>query len=251
MLQALIVDDEFKSRENLKNLLTDYCENVEVVGQAKNVKEGIDLIDYLTPDLVFLDVQMQDETGFDLLNHYAKHDFGVIFTTAYSEYAIKALRFAAIDYLLKPIDIEELQEAVKKAESRISDEKNFNYKLDILLQNLKPDNKSNFKIALPTINGLVFIKVSDILYCVGENNYTVIHAPNGKKYMVSKTLKEYEELLSDHNFFRIHKSYLVNLNEVKEYVKGEGGYVVMNDQKMLHVSKRKKESFLANITNPV
>ncbi len=251
MLRAVIVDDEHKSRENLKNLLEEFCDGVEVIGLAQNVKEGIEFIDNLHPDLVFLDIQMQGETGFDLLEHYRKFDFGVIFTTAHSEYAIRAIRFSAIDYLLKPIDIEELQLAVKKAGELAGQESQFKNKLEVLLQNLKPDNKTNYKIALPTTNGLVFIKIHDILYCQGESNYTIIHIAGDKKYMVSKTLKDYEEMLSEYNFFRIHKSYLINLNEIKEYVRGDGGYVVMNNQKMLDVSKRKKESFLAKINHPI
>ncbi len=251
MLRALIVDDERKSRENLKNLLEEFCDGVEVIGLAGKVSEAIEFIDGQNPDMVFLDIQMQNETGFDLLEHYDKINFGVVFTTAHSEYAIKAIRFSAIDYLLKPIDIEELQNAIKKAQKQLDNDSQFKNKLEVLLQNLKPDNTANYKIALPTTNGLVFIKIRDILYCQGESNYTVIHTINDKKYMVSKTLKDYEEMLTDYNFFRIHKSYLINLNEIREYVRGEGGYVVMNNQKMLDVSKRKKESFLAKINNPI
>lgn len=247
MLKAIIVDDESKSRESLQILLQDFVEGVEVRSLCQDVAEAILAIERDKPDIVFLDIQLQRETGFDLLTKLKDITFEVIFTTAYSEYAIKAFRFSAIDYLLKPIDIEELKKAVGKVEKRMNG--NITSRLTELVQNLKVgvSSSENYKLALPTLEGLIFIKTNDILYCEASSNYTQIYTADGKKYLVSKTLKDYEDLLSEHNFFRIHNSYLINLNSIKKYVKGEGGYVILNNDISLDVSKRKKEAFLNKI----
>lgn len=244
MLKAIIVDDEPKARENLQILLQDFVKGVAVVALCHNVDEAIAAVNLHSPDVVFLDIQLQRETGFDLLTKLKEINFEVIFTTAYSEYAIKAFKFSAIDYLLKPIDIEELKKAVSKVEKRVSN--NMASRLTQLVQNLKQGSTENYKIALPTLEGLVFVNIKDILYCEASSNYTQIFTAE-EKYLVSKTLKEYDELLSDHNFFRIHNSYLININSIKKYVKGEGGYVVLNNNTALDVSKRKKEAFLNKI----
>ncbi|MDX2191235.1 MAG: LytTR family DNA-binding domain-containing protein [Bacteroidota bacterium] len=245
MVRCIIVDDEEKARENLRILLQDFCENVEVVGMAQNVAQGIEQINQNKPDVLFLDIQMQKETGFDLLNKIGSIDFEIIFTTAYSEYAIKAFKFSALDYLLKPIDIEELQKAVKKVEKKVAG--NSFAKIESLIKNLKTDNYENYKLALPTGEGLFFIKIQEILYLEADSNYTTFFMIGGQKYIVSKTLKEYEEMLEGLEFFRIHHSYLINLKEIKKYVKGDGGYVVMSNDVSLDVSKRKKEAFLTRI----
>lgn len=243
-MRAIIVDDELKSRESLKILLEEFCENVDVSALCKDVDEGVAAIQKHKPDIVFLDIQMQRETGFDLLEKITPITFEVIFTTAYSDYAIKAFKFSAIDYLLKPIDIEELKKALEKVEQKLNG--NIALRLEQLVQNLRPTSP-NFKLALPTSDGLIFIKVDDILYCEASSNYTQIFSSDGKKYIVSRTLKEYEDLLTEHNFFRIHNSHLINLNSIKKYVRGEGGYVIMNNDVSLDVSKRKKEAFLARM----
>jgi len=244
MLKALIVDDEPKARENLEILLQDFVEGVEVVSLCENISEAIDAVKLHSPDVVFLDIQLQRETGFDLLTKLKEINFEVIFTTAFTEYAIKAFKFSAIDYLLKPIDIDELKKSVAKVEKRVNN--NMTGRLTQLVQNLRQGSSENFKIALPTLDGLVFVKISDILYCEASSNYTQIFTTE-EKYLVSKTLKEYDDLLSDHNFFRIHNSYLININSIKKYVKGEGGYVVLNNDISLDVSKRKKDAFLNKI----
>lgn len=247
MINAIIVDDELKSRESLKILLEDFCTDVRVVELCQNVAEGIDAIKKYRPDVVFLDIQMQRETGFDLLNKLDNVSFELVFTTAYSEFAIKAFKFSALDYLLKPIDIEELQNAVEKAKKRVKS--NSSDRIENLIKNLKADNSENYKIALPTSDGLIFIRMRDIVYCEAESNYTAFHLKDGKKYLVSKTLKDYDELLGEHYFFRIHNSFVINLNEIKKYVRGEGGYVVMNNEVSLDVSKRRKEAFIQKITS--
>ena len=248
-LTALIVDDELKSGKNIATLLEKYCSNVEVIGIAQKVKDAYQLINEFSPQVVFLDVRMQNETGFDLLEMFDKINFEVVFTTAYSEYAIKAFKFSAIDYLLKPIDIDELQFAVEKTKEKFKSDSFSTERIEFLLSSLKAKSTSTNKIAIPDSNGLTFIKLSDILYCEGQNNYTIFFINDGRKLMVSKTLMDYEKMLSEYNFFRIHKSYLINLNEIKEYIKGDGGYVIMKNNANLDVSKRKKEPFLTKISS--
>lgn len=243
-MKSVIVDDEYKSRESMRILLEEFCDSVEVCALCQNVDEGIEAIRKFKPEVVFLDIQMQRETGFDLLTKIQNVNFEVIFTTAHSEYAIKAFKFSAIDYLLKPIDLEELKFGISKVNKKFHD--NISLRLEHLVQNLRSTSE-NYKLALPTSDGLFFVKVSDILYCEASSNYTEIVTGDGKKHIVSRTLKEYDEMLADHNFYRIHNSYLINLNAIKKYVRGEGGYVVMNNNRSLDVSKRKKEGFLVRI----
>lgn len=246
-MKAIIVDDEAKSRENLQILLSDFCENVKVSAMASTVAEGLDVIKKIEPDVVFLDIQMHKETGFDLLRQIDKIDFEIIFTTAHSEYAIEAIKFAAIDYLLKPIDIGDLRKAVSKIEKKLADSF-LRERLDVLIQNFRSESSDQYKLALPTSEGLNFISLKDVLYCEAMSNYTKFHMRDSSNHLVSKTLKEYETLLMQHNFFRIHNSFLVNIREVKKYVRGEGGYVIMNNEQNLDVSKRKKEAFLSKIS---
>jgi len=249
MLKSVIVDDEFKSGESLKILIEDFCDDVTACAICKTVDEGIEAIRIHQPDVVFLDIQMQRETGFDLLEKIGEVNFEVIFTTAHSEYAIKAFRFSAIDYLLKPIDVEELKGALAKVRKKVGQGQGITSKLQTLLKNLRETSGENYKLALPTTDGLFFVKVSSIVYCEASSNYTEIVTDDGRKHIVSRTLKEYDELLSEYNFYRIHNSYLVNLNAVKKYIRGEGGSVIMITGQSLDVSKRKKEGFLARIAN--
>ena len=241
MLKSIIVDDEPKSRENLKIILQDFVSDVTVDALCGNIDEAVVAINNSKPDIVFLDIEMQQETGFDLLDKIDSVEFEVIFITAYSEYAIKAIKFSAIDYLLKPIDIEELKSAVQrviqKREGRISG------RLQILRDHFTAPTEK-LKISLPTPHGIVFTGIENILYCRASSNYTILHTADGKEYVASKTLKEYEDLLAAYNFVRIHHSYLVNINAIKEYVKGDGGHVVLSNNISLDVSKRKRVDFL-------
>jgi two-component system LytT family response regulator len=248
MIRSIIIDDEQKSRESLKIILEDFCESVTICALCQNVAEGVQAIAQHQPDVVFLDIQMQRETGFDLLTQLNSIDFEIIFTTAHSEYAIKAFKFSAIDYLLKPIDIDDLQKALAKVEHKQN--QNSAGRLEHLIQNLRTNTPENYKLALPTTEGLVFVQLNNILYCEASSNYTIIYTPKNK-YIVSRTLKQYEDLLGEHNFFRIHNSYLINLNVVKKYIRGEGGSVVLENDITLDVSKRKKEAFLSRITSRV
>lgn len=250
-LIGVIVDDEAKSRENLRMMLTDFCKDIKVVASFSNTTEAADYLMANKVDVLFLDVQLQRETGFDLLDRLQDINFEIIFTTAYAEYAIRAFKHSAIDYLLKPIDIEELQKAVEKV--RLKKQKlsksDFKNQMKNLLDNYKSSDQQSYKIALPTANGLIFVRLLDIIYCEASSNYTVIYFKGGAKHIVSKTLKEYEDILTESGFYRIHNSFLINLNEIKQYIKGDGGQVVLNNGVTLDVAKRKKEGFL-KLVNP-
>ncbi len=243
---AVIIDDEARSREMLQNLISEYCRNIEVVAIADSVSSGIDAIAKHSPDLLFLDIEMNKETGFDLLEQIKDIDFEVIFTTAHENYALKAFKFCAIDYLLKPINVEELQLAIEKVEKKKSSSM-FKDKFDLFMHNIKKGNSNDQRLAVSTNEGLVFVNVSDILRCEAQGAYTFLHLKNKTKLVVSKNLKEYEQLLADHNFLRVHNSFIINLKEIKKYVRGDGGYVIMSDDETVDVSKRKKEQFLAHI----
>lgn len=242
-MNAVIIDDEKRSRESLELLVKDYCPNVNVLDMADSVASGVECVKKHKPDLLFLDIEMQDGTGFDLLEKVAGNNFYVIFTTAFENYALRALKLSAVDYLLKPINAEELQAAVAKA-SDIMAQKSTENNFQLLLQNLQ-SNTGMHKIALPTSEGLTFINVHDIIRCQADGSYTHFYFKTQKKLLVSKKIKEYEELLSPYNFVRVHHSHLVNLDEVTKYVRGDGGYVVMSDGETVYVSKRKKEDFMA------
>lgn len=244
MLRAIIIDDEKKARNNLLNMLNEYCSDVEVLGDEGTISGGIRAIEKIDPDLVFLDVEMQNETGFDLLEKIDDPNFELIFITAHHEYAIKAFKFSAIDYLLKPINIDELVSAVDKVKEKkttsVSKEK-----YDVLMENIKDSHASFERIALPTSEGLTFVELNELIRCESTANYTFFFLTSGKKILVSKTIKFYDELLSDHKFYRVHQSHLINLMHIKKYVKGEGGYIIMSDDSMVIVSRRRKESFLS------
>ncbi|HEY3405763.1 MAG TPA: LytTR family DNA-binding domain-containing protein [Ohtaekwangia sp.] len=245
MIKSIIVDDEVKCQESLKKILITFCEGVEVLATCQNVAAARQAIIEFKPDVVFLDVQMQSETGFDLLSSFDEIDFEVVFTTAYSEYALQAIKFSAIDYLLKPIDVDDLQKALVKIEKKRKSD--FTDQVKHLLQNLQTGNAEKYKLALPSSDGLVFIQTSSILYCKASGSYTEFFMEDKTKHLISRPLKEYDDILSALNFFRVHHSYLINLNYIKSYVRGEGGYVVMSDNNSIDVSRRKKEAFLERI----
>jgi two-component system LytT family response regulator len=239
MLTAVIVEDEELARENLKLLIEEFCPNVNVVAAEDNIEDGIQAINQFLPDILFLDIKIQRSTGFDLLRRFDSVGFEIIFTTAYAEFAIEAIKFSAIDYLLKTIDLNDLKEAVSKVEKKNTND-NLTQKIEALFHNLNRKTEDSPKLAVPSTNGLTIIHVKDILYCEAEGNYTKIHLTKGPSLLICKTLKEYDVILSKFNFFRIHHGFLVNLNEINNYVRGEGGYVVMTNKKEIDVSKRKK-----------
>jgi len=240
MLSALIIDDEPKGRLSLKQKLNIYCGDVSLIGEAKNGEEGLQLIEKLRPDIVFLDIEMPKMGGFEMLLKVQEHNFHLIFTTAYDHYAIKAIRFAAFDYLLKPINIEELQGVIERIKNH-PNLPNTPTRIKELSFNLV--NRFN-KIAISSTNGISFYKIEDIIYIEAKSNYTVFSFLGSPKLMVSKTLKDFEELLPPDLFFRPHHSFIINLQYIKRYRKGDGGQIEMQDGKIVSVSRRKKEEFV-------
>lgn len=246
MIKALIVDDEAKSRATLKALVERHCPNVSIVAMAASVVEALAEIEKHQPGVVFLDIEMPFSSGFTLLEEIKNPGFEIIFTTAYDQYAIKAIKFSALDYLLKPIDIDELIKAVNKIEPGNEKKESRQPDFELLLSNLKLKGNSA-KIAVPTFDGLQMLDAKDIIKCTADESYTHITLFNGAKLTVSRILKEYEDLLSDLNFFRVHNSCLINLAHVVKYVKGEGGQVVMSDGETVEVSRRKKNELLSRL----
>lgn len=241
-IKAIIIEDEKHSRESLINLLEEFCDDVKIIGTADSVPKALDLIPLSNPDVVFMDIELNSGTGFDILTQLPELNFEVIFTTAFDQYAIKAVKFCSLDYLLKPIDIEELQIAIEKAK-QIKDKKIYKKQLETLLKNIKPSSQ-NSKICLATSEGFEFINVNEILYCKAEGSYTLFTLKNNSNFLVSKHLKEYETLLLDQNFMRVHNSFLINLKEVKKFVKSDGGYIIMCNGDMVNISRNKKELFI-------
>lgn len=248
MIKAVIVDDEQHCIDRLKNLITNYCsDEVNIIESYTNIDDAYLALQTIKPDLVFLDIQINKETGFDLLRKLPSISFDVIFTTAFEQYAIKAFKFSAADYLLKPIDIDDLKNSLKRInENKIKGNKNQD--LNLLIENVKNIKNQNKKLTVPTINGLEFLNIQDILHCKSDVNYTTIFMKDKSKLMVAKTLKEFEGILGCYNFFRVHNSHLVNLNYIKSYHKGKGGYLILDDNTEIEVSTRKKDDFLQKLS---
>jgi two-component system, LytTR family, response regulator len=246
MLNAVIIDDEVKGREVLNELVLEHCPQVSIVGMADSAVTGVELIKNLKPNLVFLDIEMPFGNGFDLLEKVEENNFDVIFTTAYDHYAVKAIKFSALDYLLKPISAEDLKEAVAKAYEQFVEQRNISMQLEHLLKNVRSSNLPT-KIALATLNGLQFINIDQIITCKADGSYTELQLASNEKLVITKALKEFEDLFNDYNFFRIHHSYIINLNRIKKYIKGNGGYVIMENDVSIDVSTRKKKEFLTKI----
>ena len=246
MLRTILVEDEKNNREMLKNMLASFCPEVEVLHAAATIEEGLEWINREKPDLLLLDIELQSGTSFDLLRQLEFKDCEVIFTTAHDRYAIQAIKFSSLDYLLKPIDPEELMQAVKKAE----DKRKLNRsqgQLEVLLSNVSKTISEDAKICLSTADSFEFLHVKEILYCEVNGSYTnfVIRSPigNERMIMVSKHLKEYENLLVDQPFFRVHNKFLINLREVQKFVKGDGGYILMSDEKQIPLSPKRRMHF--------
>lgn len=246
MLTAIIIDDETSSRNSLRQKLTGHCPEISIIAECENGEEGLKNIEEKKPDLIFLDVEMPRMNGFTMLQQLSNKDFEIIFITAYDHYAIQAIKFSALDYLVKPVEIEDLTIAVDKAikKRQLS---NGNERLKILLQNLTSGKKGPQRIAIPSMEGLQFVETKNIIYLEADSNYTVFYLKHNAKITVSKTMKDFEELLPTSVFIRIHHSYIINKNLVEKYIKGEGGQVVMKNGAVLDVARRKKEEFLKAI----
>jgi two-component system LytT family response regulator len=242
MIRAIVIDDEKHCRETLLIKLATYCPQVQVVAECATAVLGLKAIEELKPDVVFLDVEMPHMNGFDLLEQLLIISFEIIFTTGYDQYAIQAFRFSALDYLLKPIDKDELIKAVAKVEGKQTHK--LTEQVDILLTKLSGKKGGLQKIALPTLEGFELVALEMILHCESDRNYTNILLKGGRKLLVSRTLKEIEELLEGYPFLRVHHSHLVNLNEIVRYIRGEGGYLVMSDETSVPVSKSKRDALM-------
>jgi two-component system LytT family response regulator len=260
MIKTIIIDDEEKSRKLLENLLSEHCPELHVVATAGSVETGLQVIEKNPPDLVFLDIVMPFRNGFSLLEMLDEITFEIMFTTAYDQYAIKAIRFSALDYLLKPINIDELKNAVKKVLAKQSEkeEKDVNQRLEVFLENASVQ-ASDRKLGIPTQYGIDFVHIKDIVMVQAEGNYSVIYLKNSRsKEIVSRTLKEFDDLLKEYNFFRIHRTWLINLSHVIKYSRtnqsaaldGDGGSVTMINSLQIPVSRDKRKYLINRISKP-
>ncbi len=242
-MKAIIIEDEAASRLTLRNYLKEYCPQVDLIAEADNIKIGAEIIKKHKPQLVFLDIEMPFGNAFDLLDQYDTIPFETIFVTAFSNYAIQAINLSSCSYLLKPVDIDELIEAVKKVEETITQQSTFKT-ANILMENLSIENKQLKKIVLPTMEGFDVIQLKDIIHCKANDNLTDFYLNNGRKKTVCKTLKFFEEALTDFDFLRVHKSHLININFVESYQKGKVGDIKLTNGSTVPLSAKKKELFI-------
>lgn len=246
-MKAILVDDELDGIRTLQKMLQIHCPQVEIIATCTSAASAKLNILQSEPDVVFLDIQMPGRSGFELLMDLQVKNFEVIFVTAHNEFMLQALQFSAADYLLKPVDEDRLMEAVQRVEQRIIEGRREDH-TQALLHNLQQSgNPAQMRLCLPTQKGFTILKLDEIIYCEAERSYTIFHREGGKTLTVSKPLVEYDEILKDSYFLRIHKSFLINLHHVKEYQRGEGGIVIMSNGAELEVSRRKKEHFLMKI----
>lgn len=253
MITAVIIDDDINLRNGMKGLLNLYAPEISIIGEAENVKNGITEILNKKPQVVFLDIQLTDGTGFDILESITKTEgkinTNIVFITAHEKYAIKAFRFSALDFLLKPVDPDELQQVIAKIKNSLETKSNYS-NIDLLLENISKKVDTFKRIALSTSQGIHLYEIGDIIRCESQDNYTKFYIKNQKPILISKTLKEYDELLSEHGFERIHQSHLINIAYLKAYIKTDGGYVLMQDESHLPISQRKRER-LKEILNTI
>lgn len=242
MIRCVLIDDESNSLEMMEWLLKTYCPQVQIEAMCQAATDGIKAIHQFKPDVVFLDIEMPHMNGFDMLEQFDKLFFDVVFCTAYDQFAIKAFKYSALNYLLKPVDPQDLKDTIKRIEERQTAPGK--EQIDLLLQNLRQAAKPALqRIALTTNDGMLFVSTADILYCEAESNYTSVVLSH-KKILVSKTLKEIDEALAGTEFYRIHHSFLINLNHIQKYVRGDGGYVMMSDGKAVSISRSRRQEFM-------
>jgi len=240
-IRSIIIDDENNNIDNARALLREYCPEVEVVATARSAAEGIAIIRDYRPDLVFLDIQMPEQNGFEVLKAFSRIDFEIIFVTAFDQYGIQAIKFSALDYLLKPINIEELRKAVEKAAEALHT-KRTSQNIANLMEYIRMGRKGVPKIALPTQQEILYVRIDEVIRCEASNNYTNFVLDNGQTVLVCKTLKEFDELLKPYGFIRPHQSHLVNANFVRSYLREDGGLLLMKDETKVPVARQKRES---------
>lgn len=246
-MKAILVDDEPDGIRALKRMLEIHCPQVKIEASCSNATVAKQQIADISPDVIFLDIQMPGKSGLELLQELPGKNFEVIFVTAHNEYMLQALQYSAADYLLKPVDEERLIEAVQRVEKKLEAGKR-EERTEALLHNLsKSGNPSEMRLCLPTLKGFIVLKLEEIIYCEAERSYTIFHLEGKRTVTVSRPLIDYDSLLKDTTFLRIHKSFLINLHHVKEYQKGEGGMVILSDNTEIEVSRRKKDEFLMKI----
>ena len=245
MISAIIVDDEPYSCEALAAMLERYCPEIKVLDLCYSAADALQSIHEQRPQILFLDIEMPHMNGFEMLEKVQDLNFKLIFTTSYDQYAIKAIRFSALDYLLKPVDKDELQKAVQKAMT--TSEQPLPQQLEVLLHKLSRPKVEVNKIAIPTMEGLQMVQVENIIRCEADRNYSNLFLKNKGKITASRNLKDLEEMLEDYSFVRVHHSHLVNLNEVEKYIRGEGGYLLMSDKSSVDVSRSRKEILLKKL----
>jgi two-component system, LytTR family, response regulator len=246
VIRAILVDDEIDSNRILQTLLENYCPQVEVVGTADGVETALEIIREARPDLVFMDIEMTHGNAFDLLNRLQPVSFHLIFVTAFDNHAVRAFKYNAIDYLLKPVNIRELCAAVEKLSGKVV-ASDLLGRVKSILENIRGTDGGDRKIGFPTLDGLSFISIRDIIQLEAKGGDTLIHLENRKKVMATGGIKEYEDLLPDSQFFRIHQSHIINLNKIKSYQKGRGGYVTMDDDSCIEVASRRREEFMQRL----
>ncbi|RZJ73685.1 LytTR family DNA-binding domain-containing protein [Flavobacterium sp.] len=244
MITAILIEDDKHLREGLKALIERYTDDIAIIGEADSVKAGIEAVQELKPQVIFLDIHLGDGTGFDMLEKLAeksgKIKAHIVFITAHEQYAVKAFKFSALDFILKPVDFEELQTTISKIKDAVRHNNSFEH-IDLLLENIRKKVDNFKRIALSTSDGIHLFEVSDIIRCEAKVNYTQFYIKNHKPVLIAKTLKEYDELLSEHGFERIHQSHLINLAYLKSYIKSDGGYVVMSDNSNIPIAQSKKD----------
>lgn len=241
-IRTVLIEDEEKSLETLSGMLSSFFDAIEVVATAKTVKEAVELLFKHKPDLVFADISLPDGTGFDVLDKTKSIDYDVIFTTAYDEYSVDAFEYAALHYILKPISIDKIEEAIDRHRNGLRYKKKYSKEYNNII-NGNPDQK----IAFNTVSEIIFKPIKDILYCMADGNYTKVVFVNDDELLISQTLKVYETILLPHNFIRIHSKYLINVKYVKKYTRGKTGYAMMETGKELPVSEAHKKDFLNTI----
>lgn len=246
-IKAILIDDELNSLQNLQQKLEGFCPQIKIVAVSQKPEDGLILIKEYAPDVVFLDIEMPRMSGFRMLEELGEYDFDIIFTTAYNHYSIDAIRISAFDYLVKPIGIEDLQKCVERLNKSLN--KQTKEKIDILKKSLSENRSQEDKIAISTTEGIEFIPIKNILHIESKSNYSKIFLSENKTLMVSKILKDFEEMLIPYHFYRVHNSHLINLNYIKKYIRSQGGHVMLQDGTIIDISRRKKEDFLKMISS--